>query len=97
MTWDDNIDEVFVRNTSYINFLLVPTLLIVISFFQNSNLSRPKRIISKLFGFLTLKELTYYAIGELDDVLIVSNVLPVVTYFWEKKGKKSLSLDLEKV
>jgi hypothetical protein len=38
--------------------------------------------------FLTLKELTYYAIGELDDVLIMSNVLPVVTYFWKQKGKK---------
>jgi hypothetical protein len=48
--------------------------------------------------FLTLKELTYYAIGELDDVLIMSNVLPVVTYILlKKKVKKIVSLDLEKV
>ncbi len=47
--------------------------------------------------FLTPQELTYYAIGERDDVLIMSNVLPVVTYFWKKKGKKSVFLDLEKV
>lgn len=39
--------------------------------------------------FLTLRELTYYAIGELDDVLIMSNVLPVVIYILLKtKAKK---------
>jgi len=41
-----------------------------------------------VYWFLTLNELTYYAIGELDDVLIMSNVLPVVTYILLKKKRK---------